>query len=239
MWPFRHFKSRAKHPVIDLADQYFSNFDSNHAIEDCEFVVLDSELTSLNVRRGEIVSIGAIRIKRLCILLDDCFYSHVKTKRQTVTDGTFIHRITPQQIRSAPDPGIVIPAFVEFCSHSILVGHGLDIDLTFLNRSSEILLGSKLPHPYLDTMELTRVLRQKQILKYEGDPKQSRCFDLATISTANKLPIFRPHNALGDAIQTAYLFLFLIHYLRREGLSTFSDFYHAKAELPIGCMPAY
>jgi len=230
MWPFNLFKPKTKHHAMDSAVRHFRTLDDGNPIDHYEFVVLDCELTGLNARKGEIVTIGAVRIKSLHIILNDCFYSCVKTKKKSLTDAVLIHRITPEVIQSAPDLEIVLPEFVEFCGNSVLVGHGIDIDMAFLNRGTEKIFGSRLPNPCLDTMNLTRFLRRRRSDQIDLDPRQSRRFDLTSISNFNKLPSFQAHNALEDAIQTACLFLYLIHYLRQEGLVTLADLCDAKSE---------
>jgi DNA polymerase-3 subunit epsilon len=44
---------------------------------------------------------------------------------------------------------------------------------------------------------------------------------LAKLAKEYGLPLFEQHNALEDALQTAYLFVFLAAKLREQGLSTF------------------
>lgn len=239
LWPFGRFFRETRHPALEQADRYFSTFDPNRDVGDYEFVVLDSELTGLNERTDEIVSIAAVRIRNLHIVLHEPFHSYLKTRRRTFTQGTFIHQITPQKIQAAPDPKIVIPAFVEFCGTAILVGNFVSIDLDFLNRSSEHILGGKLPNPCLDTMELARVLREKQIKKEQADAKEAFSCRLNDLAREFGLPIFPAHDALSDAIQTAYLFLFLVEKLRGERFTSFADFSIARVDRNYHPIPAF
>ncbi len=230
LWPLTRLFGNTKHPAIVHAERYFLDFDPGCAPYDCEFVVLDSELTGLNFRKDEMVSVAAVRIKKLRIVLDECFYSFLRTRQREATSGTFIHRITPQQIRAAPDPATVIPELVNFCGTAILVGHCLDIDLGFLNRATRRLLGAKIPNMSLDTAILVRAASQQGVLPGRVHSQQDLPNDLNRLAKSLNLPVFQHHDALEDALQTAYLFLFLVEGLRRAGYTTLSDLRSLKAQ---------
>ncbi len=217
--------SLGKHPGTLLNEEFFRTFDASSAIESYEFVVFDTELTGLNRRRDEIVSIAAIRIKGMRITLDDSFHSLVCTKKRLIGEGTCIHRITPEQIRRAPAPEAVLPEFFDFCRDSVLIGHLPELDFSFLNRVSRRVMGGVLHNPCLDTMALARTLwKLRQKKRLEPLPKIGS-FNLIELSVACRLPVFTSHDALGDALQTACLFLYLVERLKNLGLTTFKDFY--------------
>ena len=224
-WPWP--QKMAVHPAGKQNAEYFSAFDPNRAIGDYEFVVFDTELTGLSPRRDEIVSIGAVRIKELQIIVNDYFYSHSQTIKTTYTAGTFIHRITPDEARKAPTLDVVIPAFVEFCGAAALVGHFVNIDIPFLEKACRKIIGGIMKNPCLDSIRLAKVydkgLRKKSPDKY----KVIDSHNLRVLAEAYNLPLFQQHNALADALQTAYLFIFLVKSLGQEGLETFGDFYRA------------
>ena len=163
----------------------------------------DAELTGLNFRKDEMVSVAAVRIKKLRIVLDECFYSFLRTRQREATSGTFIHRITPQQIRAAPDPATVIPELVNFCGTAILVGHCLDIDLGFLNRATRRLLGAKIPNMSLDTAILVRAASQQGVLPGRVHSQQDLPNDLNRLAKSLNLPVFQHHDALEDALQNS------------------------------------
>lgn len=237
IWPF--FRRRSKNPALDGLFKYFKNFDSSRPVESYEYVVVDSELTGLNTYSDEMVSLAAIRIRDLRIVLDDCFFSYLKTKRTEATDGVFVHKITPLQSSLAPEPESVIPTFVDFCGDAILVGHFFDIDIGFLNRLMERTLGAKLPNLYLDTRDLASVLYRSHVKKGIIEPSREWSFRLDRLSREYKLPLFQEHDALGDTLQTAYLFLFLVDNLRSEGLVSLDQLFSAKCEESDHVIPGY
>jgi DNA polymerase III subunit epsilon len=223
LWPWA--SSRKKHPSILANEGLFRLFDGDRDIDCYEFVIFDTELTGLDRRRDEIVSIAGIRIRDMRLCLDDSFHSLVRTKKKDFGEGTFVHRITPQQLRIAPPPEEVLPAFVEFCRDSVLVGHLPELDFSFLRKASRLLLGGVWSNPCLDSMELARAywtLGRKKRLK---DLPKISSFNLTELSVACRLPLFATHDALGDALQTACLFLYLVGCLKKLGITTFKGFH--------------
>jgi DNA polymerase III subunit epsilon len=222
-WPWS--SSRLKHPSLLINEELLQAFDRTRDISAYEFVVFDTEMTGLDRRRDEIVSIAAIRIKNMRISLDDSFHSLVRTKKRAHGEGTFVHRITPEQLRLAPKAEEVLPAFVDFCRDSVMVGHLPELDFSFFHRASRKVLGGVLRNPCLDSMELARSywkLAKKR--RVEALP-HIRSFNLTELAVACRLPLFKSHDALGDALQTACLFLYLVDCLKNLGLTTFKDFY--------------
>jgi DNA polymerase III subunit epsilon len=225
-WQFLTWRpSASKHPAILLNEERCRTFDANRAIESYEFVAFDTELTGLHRRRDEIVSLAAVRIRHSRIALGDSFHSLMRTRKKFIGEGTFVHRITPEQIRDAPMPEQVLPEFFDFCQDSVIVGHLPELDFSFLNKVSRRVMGGVLRNPCLDSMELARTLwKLRENRQFETLPK-IRSFNLTELSGACHLPMFASHDALCDALQTACLFLFLVDGLRKLGLTTFKDFY--------------
>ena len=110
-WPW--FR-RDKHPAIIANHRRMERFDQTKPIETYQFVSLDTELTGLDLRRDAIVSIGAVRIEGLQIITGNNFFSYVRPKRSMPKVSTLIHRITPDQIESAPELRKVMPDFRGF-----------------------------------------------------------------------------------------------------------------------------
>jgi|APCry1669189204_1035204.scaffolds.fasta_scaffold02996_4 DNA polymerase-3 subunit epsilon len=189
-------------------------------IETAVFVVFDTELTGLNPRRNHIVSIGAVTVRNMKIVPHESFYSIIKPKGEVISTATFIHRLTPEKLLDAPSMEEVLPKFVEFCGTSILVGHQLQIDLPFLRKACRRVVGAMVPNPFIDTIRLARCCG-KQIAKLGATQSVGDIsYDLGSLARRLGLPLFPQHDALGDAIQTAYLLLRLISILKKEGFSS-------------------
>jgi DNA polymerase III subunit epsilon len=214
-------------PLLKVNRKYFNGFDRKQSLKEYSFVVFDTELTGLGSRRGEIISIGAVKIENLQINLGQTFSTFVKPLRMQHTTATLIHKITPEQLKNAPDVEEVLPEFLEFLGNSLLVGHCIDIDMRFLDKICRRLYGGTLANPTIDTMLLARGYQGKLSGWYHDHGSINKGYNLRTISQQFQLPVFEEHNALGDALQTAYLFLYLVKKFRSGGLETLLDLYQA------------
>lgn len=212
-----------KDPLLQENRNHFSNFDYNKPPKEYSFVVFDTELTKLNRRTGEIVSIGAVRINELQIELGETFYQQIKPQKTAHTEATLIHKITPEELKLAPDIEEVVPKFVEFLGTSFIVGHCIEIDMDFLDKACRRLFGGTLRNPTIDTMQLARGYNRMLYGRYHDHGAIKGGYSLIDLSYKFHLPVFEAHNALADAMQTAYLFLFLVKKFRSGGLETLKD----------------
>ncbi|MBI4963497.1 MAG: 3'-5' exonuclease [Desulfomonile tiedjei] len=226
-WSWLWARSPAKHEFLRQNESLFASFEQGRPIEDYEFVCFDTELTGLNPRRDTIVSIGAVRIKDLRIVVGDNFFTYVHPERDLPKDSTLIHQITPEQLENAPKLGSVLPAFVEFCGEALLVGHYVNLDMAFVNKAMRKAMGGTLHNPCVDSMRLAQAFHEHRHRTYNGRPIATASYNLTHLAEEFDLPRFTKHDALEDALQTAYLFLFLVKNLRAEGFVTLKDFYRA------------
>ncbi len=205
----------------------FREFDFESHIWDYDFVAFDAEFTGLSPRVDEIVSLAAIRVRERMVMVDESFHSYLRTKRTSFGEGTLVHRITPQLVQLAPEPKEILPRFVDFCNGSVLVGHLPALDFSFLDRACRQHMGGIITNPCLDSMELARTYLRTQ--KRNGDPTRPRVtsLNLSELSSAYNIPQFQTHDALGDALQTACLFIYLVDRLEKSGLRTLKDFCRA------------
>ena len=206
-------------------------FDEGRSLEECDFVVLDTELTGLNPRRHEIISIGAVRVRNMRIVVGENFHTYVHAVKPSLNKNTLIHRITPEQLEVAPRLEEVLPKFIEFCGASVLIGHYLQLDLAFINKAVKKILGGRLQNPNIDCARLAQAH-----LAYPNRAGVKRIsiddtFQLPKLAREYGLPLFAPHDALEDAMQNSVpVLLFLAAKLREHGLVTFRDFRRASEQ---------
>jgi DNA polymerase-3 subunit epsilon len=218
---------RQPHEVLIKNRDLFAEFNQGGPLDSYVFVVCDTELTGLSRRKDEIVSIGAVKIINLQIELSQTFYALVKPRNISPNEATLVHRITPEELETASPIDEVLPLFIEFLGNALLVGHFVGIDVHFLNKACRDLLGGTLSNPNIDTMRLARAYKVKQDRDFYGYIDTSESYNLDNLSKEFNLPLFKPHNALEDALQTAYLFLFLLKKMRHGGASTLKKLYRA------------
>lgn len=213
------------HPLLVENHRKFAQGGEYHGpLQEYEFVVLDTELTGFSRKRDEIVAFGAVRIRDLRIVCGETFYALVRPDGRFQTQSTLVHRLTPGELHRAAGLDEVLPRFVEFCGDAFLVGHFVRLDLEFINRAAQRLMGGILTTPYLDTMGLA--MSYQDLRDGAGGDHDNRqgVYTLAALSKEYGLPSFQEHNALQDALQTAYLFLYLVKMLCNQGLRTMNDF---------------
>jgi len=224
LWPWTRVP---KHEILQKNEELFTKFDQNSPINSYEFVVFDTELTGLNPRYDEIISIGAVRIKDLRIVPGENFFAYIRPNRSLPKDSTLIHRITPQQIENAPNMMEVLPGFVEFCGDALLVGHYVALDMAFLNKALRKLMGGIMRNPCVDSMKLAQAYQEHRVRDSFGSANIGVSYNLGKLAREYDLPLFAQHDAMEDAMQTAYLFLYLVKNLFQSGYYTLKDFYMA------------
>ena len=215
------------HPVLAANRELFADFDQSRPLAEYTFVVCDTELTGFSLHRDEIISIGAVKIVDLRIALNETFHQYIRPHHLEHTDSTLVHRITPEQLRGMPPMEEVLPEFVRFCGDGMLVGHHVILDMNFLNRAAREVLGGTLSNPSIDTMRLAMGYKEAQFMSEERHAHLSTSYNLADLTQEFGLPAFKPHDALDDALQTSYLFLFLLKKIRLGQIRSLKDLYLA------------
>ena len=211
--------------ILRRNHERFRNLDQDSPLSEYDFVVLDTELTGMNHRQDEIVSIGAVHIRDFCVQPSDCFYSLVQPRDPMPKKSTLIHHITPEEVKAAPRLREVLPGLLSFLNDSLIVGHHIGLDMSFLNRAMRRVYGAELLNPCLDTMRLAQIYDAELWENYYDRFQYNVSFNLRDLTNRFGLPVFPQHNALQDALQTAYLFLFLVKKLNKGGVATLKDLY--------------
>jgi len=207
--------------------EFFANFDQGRPLAEFSFVVCDTELTGLNKKKDELISIGAVKISNLQIDLSSMFHQFIQPEQMAHTAATLVHRITPEQLAQAEPAEKILPQFVEYIHGSLLVGHHLALDMHFLNKAAKKLMGGTLSNPGIDTMRMAQGYNRVRLGHYHEHNPREISYNLDDLGKEYGLPHFKPHDALEDALQTAYLFLYLIKKFRKGGLVTLKDIFQS------------
>lgn len=220
-------KSTSLHVLLEENMRFFENLNQSQPIESYEFVILDTELTGFDAKKDEIVSIGALKIRGLKLVPGENFYTLVRPRNNLPKDSTLVHRITPQNIETAPFIEDVLPEFVSFCSKGLLVGHFIELDMSFINRETNRYMGGTMVNPAIDTLRLVQRYKEKACGMVNERFYFNSSYRLNDLAREYRLPDFVAHDALQDALQTAYLFLFLTKKLQQYGFYTLKDLFLA------------
>lgn len=207
----------ARLPELQRLREHFQTLNQDRPLTEYEFTVLDTELTGFSPRRDEIVSVGAVRIRNLRIDPNQTFFTLVRPRMDLPRLSTLVHHITPGEVVRAPRLEEILPDLVEFCGTSLLVGHHVGLDMSFLNRALRREYGAGFNTPCLDTMQLARAYEQRLWEGFYDQFNMKVSYHLPDLAEAFGLPAFTAHHALADALQTAYLFLYLARKLFAMG----------------------
>lgn len=171
----------------------------------------DTETTGLRPSEGdEIISLGAVRIVNGRLLEHESFDRRVRPRRAVRASAQAVHGISTASLAGEPPLEDVLPAFARFCEDSVLLAHNAAFDMRFLELARER-TGVRFDQPVLDTLLLSAVA-----LPGLGADEHH----LEQIAQRLGVPGAGRHQALGDALITARVFLQLLPLLAARGIGT-------------------
>jgi len=186
--------------------------------QEARFVVVDTELTGLDPRKDDIVSIGAVRMLGGRLDIGGAFYELVRPSAVLDARSIVIHRITPSQIEAMPLIDDILASFLAYAGEAVLLGHCVSVDLGFLNREARRLNGAPLANPTVDTLSMYGWLRHRN-MDHPAFQLPIPQISLFTLAKAFDIPVENAHTALGDAYVTAQLFQRFLPLLAEAGVT--------------------
>ena len=181
-------------------------------LSDLAFTIFDTETTGFDPVGGdEIVSVGAVRVVNGRLLRHETFDRLVDPGRSVPARSVAVHGITADLVRGQPTLEVVLPLLARFAEDSVLVGHNVGFDMSFL-RLKEAQTGVRFTQPVLDTLLLDAALH----------PDHER-HSLEAIAARLGVPVVGRHTALGDALVTGEVLVRLLSLLQQRGIETLGD----------------
>ncbi|NBB85340.1 MAG: hypothetical protein GVY12_03850 [Bacteroidetes bacterium] len=211
--------SRRRRPAVDGRPIYY-DFDllDTHAqagpraaepLRSLTYTVFDTETTGLHPKEGDkIISLGAVRVLNQRVLQGETFDQLIDPQRPLSLDSVRIHGIQPATLRGKPTIDRVLPRFHQFAGDTVLVGHNVAFDLSFIRQEEEA-LNCRFDQPVLDTLLLAALV----------NPDRDD-YSLDALADALGITVTGRHTALGDALITAELLVRLIPLLKRRDIHT-------------------
>jgi len=198
------------------------SIESRTPIKQIRYVAIDTELTGLDEKKDDIVSLGAVKMTGGTIHPGKTFYRLVKPSQELKAEIVAIHEITPSEVRGKPDISTALLEFFDFCGQDVLVGHFVNIDLWFLDRDSKRLSGNAVTNPVIDTISVYTWLR-KRLPVAECFSLPEGGISLYDIARSFGIPLKGAHNALQDAFTTAQLLQRFLPLLGAAGVIEIGD----------------
>jgi DNA polymerase III epsilon subunit family exonuclease len=165
----------------------------------CTFTIFDLETSGFFPEIGdEILSIGAIKMKDLCIQYDDAFYTVMKPINKIPKNIQELTGLSSDTLDKAQSFPVGLKRFLEYSKGSILVAHPATFDIEFIKK---VIKQWKLPcfsPAYIDSHVLANDL-------FSGKRNYlDHLIDRLNITERER------HHALNDAIMTADIFVQLL-----------------------------
>jgi DNA polymerase-3 subunit epsilon len=126
---------------------------------------------------------------------------------------TILTGITEAMVVQAPDIANALPTFLEFIGDSVIVGHNIRFDMSFLNAAATRLGYPALGNDTVDTAGLGRRLVVEEV----------RNMRLQTLANHFRSPVKPIHRALDDARATAHVLHGLLERAGSLGVTNLDD----------------
>ena len=185
-------------------------------INNCSFVILDTETTGLEASMGDkIISLAALKIRNSLIQENEFLDELINPERDIPWESVKIHRITDEHVRGKPTLPELQSKINLFLKKSILIGHNIEFDKKFIYQDAANSDLSKRMKKItsIDTIYLTAAL-YPDLENYD----LSYLCEHFNIRTNDQIR----HSALGDCWITARLFLHLLHKAKEKNITTAS-----------------
>ena len=185
---------------------------SHTALAALPAIALDLETTGLDVANDRIVQVGAAAMRGPVILSAPRIDTRVDPEVPIPAASTRIHGITNSGVAGAPKLGELLEPLVEMLAGRVVIGQSIRFDLAVLRHEAARAGLSWHDPPALDVAHLAGALDRGLV-------------DLGLESVANRygVTIEERHDALGDSLAAARIFIELIPRLREADIRTLGE----------------
>lgn len=186
-----------------------------------DYVCIDLETTGLNPKVDRIIEIGAARVREGQVLAT--FQQLIDPRMEVEERVTALTGIEADKLAGQPQLSEILPQIEEFLGNSILLGHRISFDYSFLKRAF-VNSGKAFEKQGIDTLQIARAC----VTDCESKKLESLCRHFGIIHQA--------HRALGDVLATIQLYEKLLQSYDAEKKEIFLPkplIYKVKKESPI------
>lgn len=185
------------------------------------FICLDLETTGLEHDKDQIIEVAIVRFT----------FDEILESYETLIDpgcpisetSMAIHHITDEMVQGKPKVEEVLPKILQMIGRSIIVGHGISMDISFLMSAAKKhkIANTLSSHAFLDTLRLARL--------YGESPTNS----LETLRAHFNIASEGAHRAMNDVIVNIEVF----KYLATRFKTTEQMMDRLKKPIPLKTMP--
>src|SRR4051794_34335887 len=196
--------------------------DHRTPLSETRFVVIDTELTSLDTRVNRMLSVGAIAMDGPRIRLAEQFYRVLNPGVEVPERTILVHGLRPADVAHGEDPVKVVSELAEFLKGAVLVGHFIAIDMAALKKEFKG-AAREFGNIAVDSAKVHRWLELKRRTFGEATDDRHEALDLPTVAQHYNVSIGDSHHALADAFVTAQLWQRLLDRLESAGVKRIGD----------------
>lgn len=168
---------------------------------DLEYCVVDVETTGLDLRRDTLISFGSVLIRSGRLRVSTRISLDIKPDRRISVGAMTVHGLRQQDLEASPALDDVVGTIVAQLDGRVLVAHAAWVERAFLREPLRV-AGRRWKPAVVDTAALLRATGMARGgTQYEPDIEEA--------ATKLGLCVHTPHQALGDALTTAEVFLAL------------------------------
>jgi DNA polymerase-3 subunit epsilon len=174
-------------------------------------VVVDLETSGLDMKRDQLLSIGAVVIDQGAIQLGQQFECTLQRPAAPANPSTLIHGLAPSAIAKGVAPAEGLLAFMQFVGASPLLAFHAGFDQRMLARALLETLDLRLHQHFFDVAQLAPMLNPEASIRHGGLDDWINHFHLQ---------VLQRHHASADALATAEIALILFSQARRQQLDS-------------------
>lgn len=167
-----------------------------------ELVSLDCETTGLDVRKAEILSVGAIRVKGDTLLTSQRLDIVVRPTGPVPDHLVTIHHLRGIDVANGLPWEDAIRQVLDFVGPRPLLGYYIDFDAAMLDKYARRLIGCPLPNRRVEVSRLYYDWRAGQL-----PPGSNVDLRFESIRERLDLPRRAEHDAFNDALLAAMMYL--------------------------------
>ena len=166
-----------------------------------EVVVLDCETSVFDKRKGELLSLAAVRVRGNKIRLSEALDVTVKSNAPTDPNAVRVHYLRREDREEGVAPSEAIERMLDFIGNRPICGFYIEYDKAVLNRYIKDLYNFKLPNRFIEVSEI--------YVKKKNKYRPQEYLDLTFEGLARDLevPVIERHTAIGDVISTALMYI--------------------------------
>ena len=205
----RNLASQCSQPVL----KHYLEESAGLEIKDIQstpLIAADLELTGLDARSNQIISIGWTLIDRGKVQVGANRHLLINAD-QSVGASAVIHELMDSEVAGGIELETGLEALFDAASGRVWVFHHAMLDVAFLQQACMKWAGIVPPFAVLDTMQIELALRKRREV-----PVQQGDLQLSRLRGDYHLPRYTAHNALIDAFATAELLLAIAAGLDRK-----------------------